>query len=236
MQRIAKYFTDFFVNKGGICEDERAIYEYGFDITLYTILSTLGLLLIGLLFHQLANTIVLVFVFYSCQSSGGGYHASTHLRCFLTMCTGLLFGLAFQYIPFPDWLFLAIGASSILLLLIFPLTLHPNKSYLKADSNRLIRRSMLTTVFITCLCSVLLTLNWIPASIVSSALLLSAFSRLYAIPTAVIAEINAAIITTKFAFEHNSSIFCISFILLLLWSLYTIYDYLKINLIMLMGS
>ena len=181
MRRIAKYFTDFFVNKGVICEDERAIYEYGFDITLYTILSTLGLLLIGLLFHQLANTIVLVFVFYSCQSSGGGYHASTHLRCFLTMCTGLLFGLAFQYIPFPDWLFLAIGASSILLLLIFPLTLHPNKSYLKADSNRLIRRSMLTTVFITCLCSVLLPLNWIPASIVSSAFLLSVVSRLYAI-------------------------------------------------------
>ena len=190
MQRIAKYFTDFFVNKGVICEDERAIYEYGFDITLYTILSTLGLLLIGLLFHQLANTIVLVFVFYSCQSSGGGYHASTHLRCFLTMCTGLLFGLAFQYIPFPDWLFLAIGASSILLLLIFPLTLHPNKSYLKADSNRLIRRSMLTTVFITCLCSVLLTLNWIPASIVSSASLLSAASRLYAIPTAVLLKLT----------------------------------------------
>ena len=186
MQRIAKYFTDFFVNKGVICEDERAIYEYGFDITLYTILSTLGLLLIGLLFHQLANTIVLVFVFYSCQSSGGGYHASTHLRCFLTMCTGLLIGLAFQYIPFPDWLFLAIGASSILLLLIFPLTLHSNKSYLKAD----IRRSMLTTVFITCLCSVLLTLNWIPASIVSSAFLLSAVSRLYAIPTAVLLKLT----------------------------------------------
>ena len=178
MQRIAKYFTDFFVNKGVICEDERAIYEYGFDITLYTILSTLGLLLIGLLFHQLANTIVLVFVFYSC------------LRCFLTMCTGLLIGLAFQYIPFPDWLFLAIGASSILLLLIFPLTLHSNKSYLKADSNRLIRRSMLTTVFITCLCSVLLTLNWIPASIVSSAFLLSAVSRLYAIPTAVLLKLT----------------------------------------------
>ena len=43
-------------------------------------------------------------------------------------------------------------------------------------------------------------------------------------PTAVIAEINAAIITTKFAFEHNSSIFCISFILLLLWRLYTVAD------------
>lgn len=55
-------------------------------------------------------------------------------------------------------------------------------------------------------------------------------------PTAVIAEINAAIITTKFAFEHHSSIFCISFILLLFGTLYTIYDYLKINLIVLMGS
>ena len=145
-----------------------------------SILSTLGLLLIGLLLRQFAGALILVLVFYSCQSSGGGYHASTHLRCFLTMCAGLLVGLAFPFLPFPDGVFYAIGALSVLLLLAFPLVLHPNKSYLKSDRKRLILRSVLTTLFISCLACALLLLHWAPASIVSAAFLLSAISRLCA--------------------------------------------------------
>lgn len=92
--------TEYFIRKGIVPEAEREVYEYGFDITIYTITSTLELLLLGLLLGQflqrgpdrpLLHLSVL----------RRGYHASTHLRCFLTMCAGFLAGLGFSLLPCP---------------------------------------------------------------------------------------------------------------------------------------
>ena len=96
MQRIAIWLTEYFIRKGIVPEAEREVCEYGFAITICTIASTLGLLL-----GQFLGGAVLIALFYTCQSSGGGYHASTHLRCFLTMCAGLLAGLGFSLLPCP---------------------------------------------------------------------------------------------------------------------------------------
>lgn len=95
--------TEYFIRKGIVPEAEREVCEYGFAITIYTITSTLGFLLLGLLLGQFLGGAVLIAIFYTCQSSGGGYHASTHLRCFLTMCAGLLAGLGFSLLPCPLW-------------------------------------------------------------------------------------------------------------------------------------
>ena len=77
-------------------------------------------------------------IFYTCQSSGGGYHASTHLRCFLTMCAGLLAGLGFSLLPCP---LLALAVLAV------PLTLHPNKQYLLENKKALILRSALSCLY-----------------------------------------------------------------------------------------
>ncbi len=60
-------------------EQEQALY--GCEILLYTVFSTLGLLITGLLFSRFLETVCIVSIFYVMQSTGGGYHAHTHSGC-----------------------------------------------------------------------------------------------------------------------------------------------------------
>ena len=121
MQRIAIWLTEYFIRKGIVPEAEREVYEYGFAITICTIASTLGLLL-G---QFLGGAVLIVILHLSVLRRG--YHASTHLRCFLTMCAGLLAGLGFSLLPCPLWALCALAVLAVAVLLAIPLTLHPNK-------------------------------------------------------------------------------------------------------------
>ena len=138
--------VDHLIQKGHIPKEDRDIYLYGFDITIYTIWSTAVLLIIGLCLRQFWAAAIIMFGFYTFQTTGGGYHAKTHLRCFLSMVFGLLVGLSFVFLknhPVILWILLGIGA---LLLLLIPLVLHPNKSYLETERKRLTIRSVVLTL------------------------------------------------------------------------------------------
>ena len=140
------FLTDYLIKKGHIKEEDRELYHYGFDITFYSIWSTAVLLMIGQLLHRLVPSLIIVYGFYTFQSNGGGYHASTHLNCLLTMITGLLIGLSLLSLmeqPVLLWIVLLAGA---FMLLLVPLVLHPNKSYLEEEKKRLTRRSIAVTL------------------------------------------------------------------------------------------
>lgn len=126
-------------------EQQRLLCEYGCELWLYTVSSTLGLFLIGILLGAPLETVMMIAIFYLCQSNGGGYHANTHMKCFLTMACGLLVGLLIIRIPGVDPLLILACTASILILLAFPLCLHPNKRYLKGGSQKLKLRSWLVT-------------------------------------------------------------------------------------------
>ena len=156
---LPRILTQNFINRGMISEEEREIYEYGFDITIYTIWSTAALLLIGLLLHQFFPAVILIFGFYTFQTTGGGYHSKTHLRCFLSMVAGLLVGLSTVFIKDHHtllWILLGIGA---LLLFLVPLVLHPNKSYLEEERKRLTIKSIAVTLSVL-VCVVILNIFW----------------------------------------------------------------------------
>lgn len=104
-------------------------------------------------------------------SPPAGDHASTHLRCFPTMCVGLLAGLGFSLLPCP---LLALAVLAV------PLTLHPNKQYLLENKKALILRSRLSVLANFAVAAALAALQWVPVSIVTAGYLLSALSRLYA--------------------------------------------------------
>ena len=55
---------------------------YGADLVSYTLLITAGLLLAGALCHLFWQTAVIIALYYTNQTLGGGYHASTHGRYF----------------------------------------------------------------------------------------------------------------------------------------------------------
>lgn len=163
-------------------EQQRAIYEYGCELWLYTVISTLGLMLIGSILGFCIESMTMIVVFYLCQSNGGGYHASTHTRCFLTMVIGLLLGLLFVSVPVPKEFFAGILLLSTAILMVFPLYLNPKRQYLFSNSNVLTIRSRLTTIVVAIVFVVLICLKQVNAAkSLCSALLFSSISRVYAI-------------------------------------------------------
>ena len=180
MMRIAKWLADLLIRSGAAPDADRDIYEYGIDIALYTLLSTLGLLVIGLLFGRFLEGALMIAVFYLCQSIGGGYHAHSHLCCFVTMAVGLAAALGLLLLPIPLIAHLALAGLSLLILLLVPLVLHETKSYLESGRSRLTRQSYIVSVLLGCavaLCAFLLPAV-VPAACL--ALDLAAISRISA--------------------------------------------------------
>ncbi len=124
---------------------QREVYIYGCDIALYTLISTLSLLMIGFVFGLFLETLICIAVFYLNQSLGGGYHADTHMQCFLTMAAGLLaYILSFSFL-LCSVVYIILGYLSLLILFSFPLVLHKHKAYLIRHKNKLIMRSRIST-------------------------------------------------------------------------------------------
>ena len=143
MRQISEYIVKLFEKRGVICAsaEEREVYIYGFDIAIYTFLSTLGLFFIGWMAGRPIETTLLIFVYYINQSFGGGFHASSHLMCFLTMVLGELLFLISFLLPYSLLACIGISVISLLFMWLHPLVLHPNKRYLKKKAPQLIKRS-----------------------------------------------------------------------------------------------
>ena len=142
---VFKKIADRLIQKELIPAEDREIYAYGFDILFYTIWSTAVLILIGLLFGQFPDAVVLIAVFYTFQTAGGGYHADTHWKCLLSMVIGLVVGLVMCRLSIPPvvlWILMAVGT---VVLLILPLVLHPNKAFLEEKRIGLSIRSVIVT-------------------------------------------------------------------------------------------
>ncbi len=120
---------------------DRDIYVYGFDIALYTLFSTLGLILIGALCGLFFEACFLIVVYYLNQSLGGGYHANSHSLCFLTMVIGIVTSFFLLTLPYPTYAQIIVTVISIVLLWQFPLVLHPNKAYLVKQAPQFVKRS-----------------------------------------------------------------------------------------------
>ncbi len=132
-------------------ENRLAICAYGLELAVFTFLSTSCLFLIGFLSGHLLDTVLIVSVFYTLQTAGGGYHADSHIKCLMTMISGLAVSLAL--LPGIS----CSGAKCILLLYLWsrPLSLHKNKEHLRYEKNRLVRNSRRCTAISGLACLVL---------------------------------------------------------------------------------
>ena len=179
MQQLAIWIVGILEKKGALRSGvSRETYIYGFDIAIYTFLSTFGLFLIGWIADRPIETALLIFLYYTNQSSGGGFHASSHLMCFLTMVLGELLFLVSFLLPYSLLACIGISVISLLFMWTHPLVLHPNKSYLKKKAPQLIKRSRQILLLETTLLVAFILLN-IPDIIQAGSLafLLSAVSR-----------------------------------------------------------
>lgn len=60
------------------------VYLYGFETLIASVLNSVAILLIGLLFDRFIHAIVFLACYCPLRQFAGGYHADTYKRCFLT--------------------------------------------------------------------------------------------------------------------------------------------------------
>lgn len=145
MHYIASKIIDMLAAHDLLRYSSKEIYVYGLDLAIYTMLSTLGLFFIGLIASRPLETIILIAIFYTNQSLGGGFHASSHLKCFITMSIGTIFFLLSFLLPYMRLPYIILAAISVLLLWYYPLVLHPNKKFLANRASQFVIRSRRAT-------------------------------------------------------------------------------------------
>lgn len=141
MHRAAEKIVSYLEAKAYMRAEDHEISVYGLDALLYTFISTLGLVLVGIAMGRTLEAIVIIGIFYTNQTLGGGFHASTHTNCFITMLAGLLLCLSTYLLPFSRVLCLALSVTSLGYMAFFPLVLHKNKRYLSCKRTALIKRA-----------------------------------------------------------------------------------------------
>ena len=163
-----------------IADEQYEACCYGCETLLHTILSTLGLLIIGLCFHMVTETLIIITIFYTNQTFGGGFHATSHVKCFLTMVLFLTLGLFFCRLPQNLSIDISLLIPATAILFLNPLILHENKKYLAKRTAFFTKRSLILNslwVSIVVLCIVMQTFLIRPIAV---GLTLSAVSRLAA--------------------------------------------------------
>jgi len=112
----------FLLSRNGIIKKEdEPIYVYGAETALSYLAAFTAMLLIGLVSGQLLNLTVFMLAYTALRGCAGGYHASTHLRCFICSVMICIVNVVL-YIVLPtsvkDWLSNVLLFCSIGILLI----------------------------------------------------------------------------------------------------------------------
>lgn len=80
---ILKSFADWLIKTETLSEEERDNFEYGLQQGLTILVNVFTVVLIGLAFNMLWQSIVFLIAYIPLRSFAGGYHARTQLRCYL---------------------------------------------------------------------------------------------------------------------------------------------------------
>lgn len=156
MQSMIKRITDNWVENGIITKSDDDIYEYGLELLLCTIINITVILISAAFIGKIYDSIAMLAIIIPLQSCGGGYHAKTHLRCFLIMYIGW-WGVIFllPYITSPA----AIITISLSVLVIFTLAPVPHINVSMSNEQRKkMRRLTRAITFVAALLSIFLTL------------------------------------------------------------------------------
>ena len=97
---IAKKITEFFIQCQVIKETDRETYEYCFQILLMNIINFGTIMLLGIVFRCVIETILFVIGFTIIRKQAGGYHSSTPIRCYLlSVANYIVFVFLLSIIP-----------------------------------------------------------------------------------------------------------------------------------------
>ncbi len=119
---LSEKLTDKLVNSQIINDEEKDLYYYGFKQGFLLLLNMVTVIIIGIIFNMVWQSVVFMISYSLLRVYAGGYHANTQLRCylfFIGMITAVLWLM--KFIPWNSFICLMITAvSSMVILLMAP--------------------------------------------------------------------------------------------------------------------
>lgn len=95
MRTISRKFISLLCENNMIEREKQELYAYAMEILLSSILHFLTTVVIGLLFDMVIESLLLFIAFSVIRRFAGGFHASTHLRCYFTSIAAIIIMLFF---------------------------------------------------------------------------------------------------------------------------------------------
>lgn len=83
MEKFSSRFIEFFVSNNLIKSADKEIYEYAVNIILSSLIHVATVMIIGLCFNLLAESLVFYLSFIAIRKFAGGYHTKTPTRCYI---------------------------------------------------------------------------------------------------------------------------------------------------------
>lgn len=156
------YIVQMLLNENIISENDRAVYQYCVQTTLFQLLTYSCILLLAWYFDVVGVTLAYYAGFLPIRYVAGGYHASSHKHCFcMTIAIyAISLGICFQIIERAAYAFLfgSVVISIVMILWAAPVD-HKNRTFSPREKDRFRRRSYIITIVIIVLSLVVLTIS-----------------------------------------------------------------------------
>lgn len=82
---MIKYFSDklanYLMSNNSISENDKSFYQYGFEITLSTVLNVVLILTISAALGSIIEGVIFLITFITIRHLTGGYHAKSYFSC-----------------------------------------------------------------------------------------------------------------------------------------------------------
>ena len=89
--KMATKMATYFSNKGIFNQEDIAVYSYGFELLISSILNGLGIILISIFMGITFEAMLFMLAFIPLRLAAGGYHAKHHLTCGIAINITFLF-------------------------------------------------------------------------------------------------------------------------------------------------
>ena len=125
LENIASRITDQLYLHCSLAPTKKAIYKYGFQLSLSTAASMCSIIILGTVLGNIGSALLFLSVFFFLRLFTGGYHAPTYARCFLLTNTVYLavYGLSQGLVYFRLFAFLPVItlASCVTIIILAPI-------------------------------------------------------------------------------------------------------------------
>lgn len=138
-QKIAINITNYFINKGIVLEQKKAIYSYGFELLISATIYFFIFLCISIITKSMIASFFFWMGLFLIRKTSGGHHSDSYQKCHILFAANhILFIILLKFIP-TSYYFYIIPLTlifSIISIFSFAPVDHKNKPFIKTEYKR----------------------------------------------------------------------------------------------------